>query len=154
MRRERAFTVIELLVTLAILGVLSVIVLPLAELTVQRSREAELRQALQQLRAALDAYKLAYDEGRIARQLGASGYPPSLDALVEGVEDVAQAQKTKQYFLRRVPRDPFQKEEGPPRWGLRSYRSSATAPEAGDDVFDVYSLSTGVGLDGTAYRQW
>lgn len=156
-RARTGFTLIELLVTLAIIGVLASAVVPLAELAVKRSKEQELRVALRQIRGALDDYKRAVDEGRVAKKADQSGYPPSLDALVQGVADEKHPQKTKIYFLRRVPRDPLSSDstEPPARtWGKRSYASPHDAPEEGKDVFDVYSLAAGNGLNGIPYRQW
>lgn len=151
------YTLIELVVTVAIVGLLSAIALPTAELAVQRSREQDLKLALREIRSGLDAYKQAYDEGRIARKLGESGYPPALSALVEGVADAQSAQQRKLYFLRRIPRDPMMRDPSIPAertWGLRSYASDADAPHEGADVFDVYSKADGTGLDGVPYRRW
>ena len=147
--RTRGFTLVELMVTVAIVGLLATVAIPVAQVSLQRVKEQELRAALREIRGALDAYKAAWDDGRIVRRAGESGYPPSLEALVQGVEDAKSPKKSKIYFLRRIPRDPLG--EG---WGKRSYDSSPDAPREGSDVFDVYSLAPGNGLDGTAYRQW
>lgn len=157
MRRARGFTLIELLVTVAIVALLATMALPLTELTARRAKEQELRQALRELRGALDAYKRAYDEGRITRVVGQSGYPPSLEVLVEGVEDARSPDKRRIYFLRRLPYDPLLPEgsRGAGRgWGLRSYDSPPDDPRPGRDVFDVYSLTPGNGLNGRPYREW
>lgn len=158
MRRVRGFTLIELMVTVAIVGLLATVALPMSELAVQRYKEQELRLALREIRTAIDAYKQAVDDGRITQTLLQSGYPPSLKTLVEGVQDETSPDKNRMiYFLRRIPRDPTFPDASVPNdetWGKRSYESSYDDPSEGDDVFDVYSLSTGVGMDGIAYRDW
>ena len=156
-RRRRGFTLVELLVTAAIVAVLASVTLPLAELSVKRSRETELRAALRAIRDAIDAYKQAADAGRIARKAGENGYPPSLEALVNGVEDQRSVNKASIYFMRRIPREPLQPDASLPAaqtWGLRSYDSAPDDPREGRDVFDVYSRSERIGLNGIEYRQW
>jgi len=155
-RRRGGFTLIELVVTLAILGVLAAIAAPLAETVVRRGKEQELKAALMSIRDAIDAYKEAGDSGRISKPAGDAGYPASLDVLVNGVEDRGGASGTKIYFLRRIPRDPFADGSLPATqtWGLRSSDSPAEAPREGKDVFDVRSLSEGKALDGSNYRDW
>ncbi|ADE12053.1 type II secretion system protein [Sideroxydans lithotrophicus] len=154
---SRGFTLIELVVTLAILAMLSTIALPMAELTVQRGKEQELHAALRQIRGAIDAYKQAYDEGHIIKKVGESGYPPTLNILVQGVNDALSQKEQKLYFLRRIPRDPFVRDSSIPAvdtWGKRSYASSADDPQEGDDVFDVYVPVTGTGINGVPYKEW
>lgn len=153
----RGFTLIELLVTLAILALLGALVVPVAQVTMQRRQEQELRHSLREIRNALDAYKRAYDEGRIARVLNSSGYPKSLELLVEGVPDLRSPQRAKLYFLRRVPRDPFSSDSEATdagTWGERSYASEPNEPKEGDDVYDVYSKSGRSGLNNIPYSKW
>ncbi len=157
MNRQCAFTLIELMVTLAIVALLATIVLPIADISVQRQREQDLRLALRDIRTAIDAYKRAVDEGRIVRSPSASGYPPNLNVLVLGVRDARDPQGRKLYFLRHLPRDPFSLDSSTDpeaTWGKRAYASEPNAPHAGDDVFDVYSLSEATGLSGVPYRSW
>lgn len=155
--RPRGFTLIEMLVTVTIVALLSTVAFPMLELAERRSNERELREALRQIRNALDSYKQAVDEGRVVEETKGTGYPPSLDTLVTGVADAKSPGKDKKiYFLRRIPRDPINQalDGGVPNWGLRSYASSATDPQAGVDIFDVYSLSPAVGLNGIPYKEW
>lgn len=156
-RAGAGFTLIELVITVAILALLSTVALPMAEVAAQRSREQDLRIALRQIREAIDAYKVAYDEGHILQKVDASGYPPTLEVLVEGVSDAKSPLERKMYFLRRLPRDPFATDASltaAETWGKRSYASGPDEPQEGDDVFDVFTLSRGIGLNGVAYREW
>src|SRR5882672_12662666 len=151
------FTFIELVVTLAIIAVLASIVYPMAELNRKRQLERELRLALREIRLALDAYKQAGDEGRIQRRAGDSGYPRSLQELIEGVEDVKDPSRRKLYFMRRIPRDPMFSDQAAPAhltWSTRSYSSPPDKPTAGADVFDVFAKSEAIGLNGVPYKEW
>jgi general secretion pathway protein G len=154
----RGFTLIELLVTVTIVALMATISFPLLELTERRTNERTLKENLRQIRSALDSYKQAVDEGRILEQTKGSGYPPNLDVLVSGVTDAKSPNRAQKiYFLRRIPADPFSAQTGDPnaaQWGLRSYASSYENPESGADVFDVYSRSKAIGLNGIPYREW
>lgn len=157
MKRIRGFTLIELVITVAITALLATAAMPLAEIAVKRGREQELKAALREIRHAIDAYKRAADQGHIELEADASGYPPDLQVLASGVEDIASPDRKKLYFLRRLPRDPLFPDgsvSAAETWGLRSYQSTPEDPQAGDDVYDVYSLSAGKALDGSAYREW
>ena len=162
MKRDRAaciagFTLIELVVTIAILGLLATVAVPFAQLVQQRAQEAELREDLKKMRLAIDAYKQAVLEKRIASPADASGYPPNLDVLWQGVVDITRPDNRKIYFLRRLPRDPFFPDtsaEPAATWGKRSYISPPDDPQEGADVYDVYSLSAKTGLNGVPYREW
>jgi len=156
-RDSLGFTLIELVITVAIVGLLAGIAVPTMELVVKRNHEQELRLALREIRSALDAYKQASDSGRMPRIVGASGYPSTLKVLVDGVQDALDPNKRKIYFLRRIPRDPMSTDGTllpEQTWGLRSYQSEPDDPKEGDDVFDVYSLAPGTGINGVPYRQW
>lgn len=151
------FTLIELMITLAVLAVLAGVVVPVAQTALQRSKEQELRVALREMRAAIDLYKKAGDEGRIAKSLSDSGYPRNLNILVEGEEDLRDPKHRKIYFLRRIPRDPMHPDAGVPAadtWDKRAYASPPENPQPGDDIYDVHSKSPGIGLDGVPYRKW
>ena len=157
-KATRGFTIIELVITVAIIALLATAVVPSAQLVYQREREAELRQALRTIRTAIDAYKRAAETGRIKQDADKSGYPPDLQTLVDGVDDAGSPKgDVKIYFLRRVPPDPFWPDATTPpaeTWGLRSYASPADDPQPGDDVYDVHSRSSRTGLNGVPYREW
>ena len=151
------FTLIELVVTVAIVGILALVAVPLLEMTVKRQKETELRAALREIRGGIDAYRRAVDEGKLEKKVTESGYPHRLEDLDQGVENIKEPNKTKIFFLRRLPRDPFSTDPAltaAQTWGKRSYASPPDAPVEGADVFDVYSLSSEVGLNGIPYREW
>lgn len=152
----KGFTFIELMVTLVILGLLASIAAPLVQVNMQRNKEQNLTQSLRQIREAIDAYKKAADEGRIKKSADESGYPTSLFLLVEGVEDIKDPKRRIMFFLRKLPQDPMQDQvdEGNDNWGKRSYQSTSDNPKEGDDVFDVYSTSSDIGLNGLPYHDW
>lgn len=156
MQRQAAFSLIELVIAMAILGLLASMAAPLAETVIQRGKEQELKAALYEIRDAIDAYKLAADAGHIEKSVSSSGYPASLEVLVEGMRDLRSIKGERIYFLRRIPRDPFADARLEPEenWGLRAYSSPADDPRPGVDVFDVYSMTSGRGLNGTPYREW
>ena len=149
-RRQKGYTLAELVMVAALIALLSTIVLPVAKFTVKRRKESELRLALRQMRTAIDEHKRLSDQGMIPVKLGGEGYPESLDILVEGVDLVGQDRR--QRFLRRIPVDPM---TGETEWGLRSYQDEPDSTSfGGQNVYDVYSLSDGTALDGTEYKDW
>jgi general secretion pathway protein G len=154
-RAERGFTFIELVVVTTILLVLASTVMPLAQVTAQRQREAELRRNLREIRTALDKFKDAVDQGVIPStelEPANEGYPPDLEKLVAGVSVANDASGRKLKFLRRIPVDPMTKDT---KWGMRSYQDDPDATSwGGQNVFDVYTTSDGVALDGTKYKDW
>ena len=156
-RPAGGFTLIELVITVAIVGLLASAAFPLASMAIQRGKESELRAALRDIRHGIDAYKAAVEQGNVMIEADASGYPPDLRTLYVGVEDALSPDKTRIYFLRRLPRDPFFPDgtaKAEDTWGLRSYASPPEDPRPGNDVFDVYSLARGQGLNGVPYRDW
>ena len=152
---SRGFTFIELLVVTTLLLILASAVMPLARVTVQRQREAELRRSLREVRTAIDKYKDAVDNGLISNldvKVGSEGYPPDLETLVEGVSVANDATGRKLKFLRRIPLDPLTNSTD---WGLRAYGDKPDSTSwGGGNVFDIYSKAEGTGLDGTKYRDW
>jgi len=154
----QGFTLVELMVTLAILGLLATMVLPMAQTAVQRRKEQELRTSLRDIRDAIDRYKQAYDDGKLRRVAGSSGYPPTLELLETGLDDVKSPSRQKIRFLRRIPRDPFYDGDSgisnADTWGKRSFASEADQPKEGVDVFDIYSLSPLAGLNKVPYAKW
>jgi general secretion pathway protein G len=150
-RSESGFTLAELVTVAAILTILATVTLPVAKFTVKRQKEADLRLALREMRTAIDEYKRYSDSALIQVDLGTQGYPKKLEVLVEGVEVVGQIDK-KLKLLRRIPVDPM---TGTTEWGMRGYDDDWDATSwNGSDVYDVYSLSEGVGLNGVPYRKW
>lgn len=147
----------ELLVTIVIVGILASAALPMAELVHRRNKEQELQRDLMQIREALDAYKQAADQGHILLTVGESGYPHTLQTLVDGVVDAKSPVGGPLRFLRRVPRNPLFEDMTVPAedsWGKRSYASSAKDPKEGMDVYDVYPPESDIGLNGISYRDW
>jgi general secretion pathway protein G len=155
--RARGYTLVELLVVMAVLGLLATMAMPLAEMTLQRERERELKRALWEIRDAIDAYKRARDLGAIAGPASGSPYPPDLPTLTRAVTDARVDHRGEvMRFLRSVPRDPFADPAVPAElgWVLRSFMSEAAEPKPGGDVYDVHSLSDRIGLNGIPLKQW
>ena len=155
--RARGFTLIELMIVISIIGLLATVAVPLGKMAAQRVKEAELRQALRDVRTGIDAYNRAAEQGRVMVEVDKSGYPPTLEALVNGVDDSKDPNKAKIYFMRHLPRDPFYPDSAAApadMWGIRSYKSPPNDPQPGEDVYDIYTFAKGVGLNGVPYRQW
>jgi len=149
--RQGGYTLAELVMVTAILVILASVTLPAVKFAAKRTKEAELRHDLRTLRLGIDEYKRYSDAGLIPVDLGTDGYPAELEILVEGVELVGQIDR-KARFLRRIPVDPM---TGEAEWGLRSYQDEPDATSwGGENVYDVYSLSEGVGLNGVPYSEW
>jgi general secretion pathway protein G len=147
-RSEAGLSLVELIVTVAILAVLASAAIPLTKLEVKRQKERELRYDLWQMRDAIDHYKDAAERGAFQTKVDSFNYPPDLETLVNGVD--VQGKKIK--FLRRIPIDPM---TGKDEWGFRSMQDDPTSDSwGGQSVFDVYSKSDGTALDGTKYNTW
>jgi general secretion pathway protein G len=156
-RVAAGFTLIELVVTLALIGLIAMLALPVAELAFTRHKEAELRIALRDIRTAIDAYKRAADSGLIAKGLTDSGYPPNLKVLADGEVNTRDPKGGRIVFIRRLPRNPFETDADLPAektWGLRAYGTPVDAPAEGADVFDVYTRSSRPGINGIVYAKW
>jgi general secretion pathway protein G len=148
---QSGYTLAELVMVAAVMVALAAVVMPVVKFTAKRTKEMELRTALREMRSAIDEYKRYSDMGLIPVDLGTDGYPAELETLVEGVDLVGQVDK-KHKFLRRIPIDPM---TGKDEWGKRSYQDAPDETSwGGEDVYDVYSLSQGVGLNGIPYRKW
>jgi general secretion pathway protein G len=166
-KKEYGFSYVELVFVIAILALLAAVATPYLEKNIQRKKELELKQNLREIRIALDEYKTAADQGKIQKAIGDSGYPHLLEDLVIGVNDMTDPQKKKLRFLRRLPSDPMYPKSqttnntspnneinSASTWGKRSYSSDSENPREGEDVYDVYSLSTEIGLNGVPYAKW
>jgi len=156
-RFGQGFSLIELVVSVAIVGTLALVAVPLLETTSKRQKESELRAALREIRTGIDAYKRAADEGKVEKKSDESGYPRRLEDLVQGVVNIQDPSHPRIFLLRHLPRDPLNGDASlspAQTWGKRSYASPPDAPTEGADVFDVYSLSPGIGMNGIPYREW
>ena len=151
LKGENGFTLIELIITVTVIGILAGLAVPLARNSIQREKEFALRQVLRDMRTAIDKYKDLSDRGFIQLKLGTEGYPESLEVLVEGVQMVGAVDK-KLKFLRRIPIDPMTNST---QWGLRAYQDDPKMSSwGGQNVFDIYTKSDGIALDGTKYKDW
>ena len=147
-RRQRGFTLLEMIVATTVLLILMGAAVPVAKLSTKRQKETELRRDLWEMRAAIDRYKEYADRNAFQQKVDSQGYPPDLDTLVKGVD--IQGKKIR--FLRRIPVDPM---TGKNEWGMRSMQDDSTSDSwGGQNVFDVYTKSEGTGLDGTKYKDW
>jgi general secretion pathway protein G len=147
-RRQRGFTLVELIIAITIMSILAGAAIPVVRVRVRRDKERELRRDLWEMRDAIDRYKDAADRGAFQTKVGTDGYPPDLETLVNGVD--VQGKKVR--FLRRIPVDPM---TGKTEWGLRSNQDEPDSTSwGGQNVFDVYSQSQGTAIDGTKYGDW
>ncbi|ENW93020.1 type II secretion system protein [Acinetobacter dispersus] len=156
-RYMSGFTLIELIVTVSLMAILASVIVPITQMSMQRVKEQELKSALKEIRIAIDAYKQAGDNGHIYRSADTTGYPKSLNELVNGVIDIKDPKRRKIYFLRRLPADPFYQDQSvsaDKTWGIRSYRNEPNQFKYDGDVYDVYSLSKQTGLNGRPYKEW
>jgi general secretion pathway protein G len=150
-RSQRGYSLVEVMVVVVVLAILAAVALPVAKFTNKRLKEADLRQELRTLRNSIDEFKRYSDAGLLPVDLGTEGYPPDLETMVEGVDVVGQVNMKKR-FLRQIPIDPM---TGEAEWGLRSYQDEPDSRSwGGENVFDVYSLSEGMGLNGVPYAEW
>lgn len=157
---SRGVSLVELIVTLTILGILASVVVPLSHMTAKRTREIELRRNLRTIRIAIDDFKKSYDKAiddkKMVSSMNKSGYPETLQQLVDGY-DFGGLAPGKKKFLRKIPVDSMNvvRPGEEPKWGLRSYADKPdTSSWGGEDVYDVYSLSEGTAIDGTKYNEW
>jgi len=145
---DAGLTLVELIITIAIISILACAALPVAKFQVKRTKERELRRDLWEMRDAIDRYKEAADRGAIQIKADSLGYPPDLQTLVDGVN----VQDKKVRFLRAIPKDPMTNSTD---WGVRSNQDEPDSDSwGGQNVFDVYSKSDGTALDGTKYNTW
>ena len=165
-KKERGFSYVEMVFAVAMLALLAAVATPYLEKNIQRKKESELKQSLRDIRTAIDDYKDAADAGKFFKRVGDTGYPHRLQDLVDGVEDITDANKKKLRFLRQIPADPMvsatvsaisqtNRSVNPAdTWGKRSYDSDADSPSEGEDVYDIYSTSVEIGNNGVAYAKW
>jgi general secretion pathway protein G len=147
-RKNRGFTLMELIVATAIMVILTGMAVPLARVTIKREKERMLRRDLWEMRDAIDRYKDAADRGAFQIKVGSEGYPPDMDTLVQGVDSNGK----KLRFLRKIQVDPFTNKS---EWGMRSMQDDPTSDSwGGQNVFDVYSKSEETALDGSKYKDW